>query len=256
MKTKEELITKLKQDIIDAEKDISNNKHSKYKNIGITNIRIFKHISVTLLPFVLSTFIGISTNVVLGGGLPFKRDIFEVNSRIIRNYDSQGFYNEEKVLKEDISNTITVYNPWIKTDDNLFERRVEEYVFNKYPNEEEIIKTLESLNIESIQVLLGIPNVYIEKTDKVDLNEKFIEITLVDKNKIVKTIRQSNLDNLKDNAVFISFSIIGLFLTVYYKEKYQSNKKIKEEINNYYDNHHSIEIKKLEIRKKNLERLL
>ncbi len=32
MKTKEELIAKLKQDIIDAEKDISNNKHSKYKN--------------------------------------------------------------------------------------------------------------------------------------------------------------------------------------------------------------------------------
>ncbi len=256
MKTKEELIAKLKQDIIDAEKDISNNKHSKYKNIGITNIRIFKHISVTLLPFVLSTFIGISTNLILGGGLPFKRDIIKVNSKIIRSYDSKGFYNEEEVLNKELSNTITVYNPWIKIDDNLFERKIFEYVFNKYPNEEEILKTLETLTLENIQDLIGIPNVYTEKSNIIESDDKLIEITLVDKNKIVKTIRQSNLDNLKDNAVFISFSIIGLFLTVYYKEKYQSNKKIKEEINNYYDNHHNIESKKLEIRKNNLERLL
>lgn len=266
MKTRQEFIKELKKEVDNLEKQITNNKYYKIRNIILKQTKKIGITTTFLLPAMISS-------VLVYNGFkkinitPLKIDKISSSAKIITTKTStQQTKEEEETYEYNFEYTPTIEHStgWKLNENNLFERDVIVYKFNNNVNNLNVTDVLKMSN-EEIQQFVTLTNK--KKIQKASLDEEdyfynddmFVITYMHEDETKTKLIDEPSDINVLSTLVylFIIVCLVGINQSI--SEKVKIYKKL---INNCNTKYKIIELENidelteiLKIRKENMELL-
>ncbi len=260
----QKLLYQLKDEIDTLEKEI---KYQKIKNLKISIIRNSKITANTIraiTPYTISLMLVTGGFKAITGGYPFICDNEKkIPASITREIDSLGNINETKkyTTQTQESQEIYLYKNWKYNDiREEYIRNIELYELNNLDEKE--LENLITLDETELTELFGNPEYYsTEAINTLNKEEKrpYIKIiTTKEDNNDYITKKETLTENIIGTVVYLYSLIIAEFTTLLYATVNQKNNyREKNDIvkMNYPYINKEINIKKLEIKKENYNRL-
>lgn len=127
----------LREKAIQLEKQIAEQKAENFKQLNISNLKIFGNTCNFVAPFVITAGLTVGVFKMFGGGLPFHTDEITKYKLYNLDYQTNGYvtmeesYRTNGLLDDDLpSNELTIYTPW-KYENSQYTRYKREYDIDK-----------------------------------------------------------------------------------------------------------------------------
>lgn len=186
-----ELLEKIKNDIERLDRQINPRISDKIRSAGIKALKVFKHLSVAALPFMLYASMFAGGGYIIGQ-LSDKND--KRNSDTSKSYEIQNDYTNSNNKYE-----LFIYNDWELNEDGIYKRRIENYRIEDYIN-----PGLPRIDSESSTFILQ-DTFYEEKPNSAEEDNKKFHI---------------DLDGTDRKYIIILIAIIMLSLTTSISNQY------------------------------------
>lgn len=233
-------LQRLKNQEQELQQEINEIKQQNKEKTKIKNLKIFKTTFNYITQYVLIGGLTFGLFKTLGGGAPFIKDTTKHYIYHTLDYQTDAFITQNSTYISNFKyhsmsnqNNLKLYNPWQKTEDNLYTRTIKTYDIPPLENLELFDKVLDQ-DIKYIKENYEIKEKQTEITNqqKKEFNKPIIkaELNFLDNNDFIKTEESVHKNVIVTTSEILITIGAGIFLHRIRNFNYKNEiKKIKEE---------------------------